>query len=71
MQSDESLRGWMFINHLCMEVIYELYKILKTTPLNKMQKLNHKYAIKDVIEHLKSVQIIHLNPNKTIVTELK
>jgi transposase len=70
MQRDESLRGWMFINHLCMQVIYELYKILKTTPLNKTQKLNHKYSIKDVIEHLKSVQIIHLDQDKTIVTEL-
>jgi transposase len=70
MQRDESLKGWMFINHLCMIVIYELYKILKTTPLNKTQKLNHKYSIKDTIEHLKSIQIIHINNDKTIITEI-
>lgn len=56
MQREESLNGWMFINHLNMLVIYKLYQILKTTPLNKKQALNHKYSINDTIEHLKSIK---------------
>ena len=34
MQRTESLNGWMFINHISMQIIYKLFQILKTTPLN-------------------------------------
>ena len=46
-----------------MEVIYKIYEKLKTTPLNKTQKLNHKYSIKDTIEYLKSVKKIMFQKN--------
>ena len=61
MQREESLNGWMLINHISMEVIYKLYALLKDTPLNKTQKLNHKYSINDTIQHLKSIRKISFN----------
>lgn len=70
MQREESLNGWMFINHLSMQVIYKLYQILKNTPLNKKQTLNHKYSINDSIEHLKSIKQIQFNQKETIIAEV-
>lgn len=70
MQREESLNGWMFINHLSMQIIYKLYVILKTTPLNKKQKLNHKYSINDAIEHLKSIKKIRFGLNDSVIAEI-
>lgn len=70
MQREESLNGWMFINHLSMLIIYKLYGILKTTPLNKKQKLSHKYSISDTVEHLKSIKKIKFNENESIIAEI-
>ena len=69
MQREESLNGWMFINHLSMILIYRLFEILKTTPLNKKQMLNHKYSINDAIMHLQSIKKIKYNTNKELITE--
>lgn len=69
MQRQESLNGWMFINHLSMQMIYKLYDILKNTKLNKKQNLNHKYSINDVIEHLKSIKKIKFSDNEFVITE--
>lgn len=70
MQREESLNGWMFINHLSMKIIYKLLFILKTTPLNKKQKLNHKYSINDVIEYLKSIKKVKFAANESIIAEI-
>ena len=70
MQRQQSLNGWMFINHLSMLMIYKLYIALKTTPLNKTQKLNHKYSLNDAINHLKSIQKIQFNANEYIIAEI-
>lgn len=70
MQREESLNGWMFINHLSMLVIYSIYKTLKTTPLNKKQKLNHKYSINDTIEHLKAIRKIQFSPIEHLIAEI-
>lgn len=70
MQREESLNGWMFINHLSMLSIYKLYNILKITPLNKKQTLNHKYSISDTIQHLKSIKIIRYNKQDSVVAEI-
>ena len=70
MQREESLNGWMFINHLSMLMIYKLYGILKTTPLNKKQKLSHKYSISDTVEHLKSIKKIKFSTNESIIAEI-
>ena len=69
MQREESLNGWMFINHLSMLVIYRLFEQLKNTPLNNKQKLSHKYSINDVIMHLQSIKKIKYNQGKELVTE--
>lgn len=70
MQREESLNGWMFINHLSMQIIYQLYTTLKNTPLNKKQKLNHKYSINDTIEHLKAIKKIQFSPTESIIAEV-
>ncbi len=70
MQREESLNGWMFINHLSMCVIYKIFEILKTTPLNKKQELNHKYSINDVIDHLKSIKKIRFAHNDFVIAEI-
>lgn len=70
MQREESLNGWMFINHLSMQVIYKLYYILKNTPLNKKQNLNHRYSINDTIEHLKSIKKIQFSDQDSIIAEI-
>ena len=70
MQREESLNGWMFINHLSMQVIYKLYATLKNTKLNKTQTLNHKYSINDTIEYLKSIRKIQYSPNDFVIAEI-
>ncbi len=70
MQREESLNGWMFINHLSMRIIYNIYNTLKITPLNKKQKLNHKYSINDVIERLKAIKKIKFSPNDSVIAEI-
>ena len=52
-----------------MIIIYKLYEILKTTPLNKKQMLNHKYSIKDVIMHLKTINKIQFGENEYVISE--
>lgn len=52
-----------------MQVIYKLYKILKTTPLNKKQTLNHKYSIMDSIDHLKTIKKVKFTNTEYIITE--
>ncbi len=70
MQREESLNGWMFINYLSMRIIYKLFDILKTTPLNKKQKLNHRYSINDTIEHLKSIRKIRFDKDDYVIAEI-
>ncbi len=70
MQREESLNGWMFINHLSMLVIYRLFEILKTTPLNKQDKLLHKYSLMDTVDHLKSVKKIKFAPDESVIAEI-
>lgn len=70
MQREESLNGWLFINHLSMVMIYKLFKILKTTQLNKTQKLIHHYSINDAIEHLKTIKKIKFNSDEFVTSEM-
>ena len=70
MQRSESLNGWMFINHVSMQIIYRLFLILKTTPLNKKQKLIHRYSINDTIEHLKTIKRIKFAPDEFVTSEM-
>jgi transposase len=70
MQRTASLNGWMFINHISMQMIYKLFLILKTTPLNKKQKLIHRYSINDTIEHLKTIRKIKFAPDESVTSEI-
>jgi Transposase DDE domain len=69
MQREESLNGWMFINHLSMQLIYLLHEKLRTTALNKKQMLNHKYSIQDTLMHLKSIKKIQFSETDYVLTE--
>lgn len=70
MQREESLNGWMFINHISMQIIYKIYLLLKTIPLNKKQKLNHRYSIMDTIEYLKTIKKVKFSEQEFIITEV-
>ena len=70
MQREESLYGWMFINHLAMLIVYRLFNKLKTIPLNKKQKLIHKYSIQDVLQHLQTIKKIKIDKNDKIICEI-
>lgn len=69
MQREESLNGWMFVNHISMQIIYKLYNLLKSTSLNKKQSLSHKYSIMDTIDHLKTIKKIKFSDTEYIITE--
>lgn len=70
MQREESLNGWLFINHVSMMIIYKLFQILKTTPLNKKQNLIHHYSINDAIDHLKTIKKIKFDHDKYVTSEI-
>ncbi|MEA5044498.1 MAG: hypothetical protein VB075_08025 [Petrimonas sp.] len=70
MQRQESLNGRMFINHVGMLMIYRLFGVLKTTPLNRTQKLIHRYSINDAIEHLKTIRKIKFTPDESVISEI-
>lgn len=70
MQRQESLNGWLFINHISMLMIYKLFQILKTTPLNKTQKLIHRYSINDAVEHLKTIKKIKFACDEFVTSEM-
>jgi hypothetical protein len=70
MQRAESLNGWMFVNHISMQVIYRLFQTLKTIPLNKKQMLLNQYSINDAIEHLMTIEKIKFNPDEYVTSEV-
>jgi transposase len=66
MQNDYALEGWMFINHLALQVHHTIYSILKT------KKLLHKYSIRDFIEYIAGIKKVRINEHwyfEPVVTE--
>jgi transposase len=67
MQNIESVKGWLFINHLAIIAYYRIYKLLKE------EKLLNKISVEDLIVHLNHINKIKINnkwwlqeiPNKT------
>jgi hypothetical protein len=55
MQNDEALQGWIFINHLALQVHHKIYSFLKS------KGLLYKYSIRDFIEHLLDIKKIRIN----------
>ena len=57
MHSIESLRGWMFINHLAIVAYYRIYQLLKKT------EILNKVSVNDILEYLYHVNIVNINGN--------
>lgn len=57
MQKEETLNGWMFINHIALQWYYLIYNILTE------QKLLSKYSVKQFITELKEHRAVLINNN--------
>lgn len=55
MQSFESLKGFMFINHLAIVCYYQIYKLLK------QNKLLSNHSVNDILEFLYHINAININ----------
>lgn len=55
MQNDEALEGWMFINHLALQVHHKIYALLKE------KNLLGKYSIRDFIQFLSDIRKVRVN----------
>ncbi len=64
MQNEEALHGWMFINHIAMQLTYDLFEQLKS------KKLTKRHSIKDVILHLCQVRRVQINESDYYISEL-
>ena len=65
MQNEETLQGWLFVNHLALLTVYRIYHLLVE------QKLIAKYSINDFIEHLKEIRTIKSQNNWVLAEILK
>jgi transposase len=54
MQNEETLNGWLFINHLALLAVYKIYNML----LDK--KLIAKYSIHDFVQHLIEIRTVRI-----------
>ncbi len=64
MQNEDALHGWMFINHVAMQITYELFDQIKSKKLTKW------HSIKDVILHLSQIRRIEINESKSFISEI-
>lgn len=55
MQNEETLQGWIFMNHLALLAVYKIYHILQD------KKLISKYSIRDFIQHLLEIRAVKIN----------
>jgi transposase len=64
MQNEDALHGWMFINHIAMQITYDLFEKLKT------KKLTKHHSIRDVILHLSQVRRVQVNETDYYISEI-
>ena len=64
MQNEDALQGWMFINHIAMQMTYALFEKLKN---NKLVK---HHSIKDVIQHLAQIRRVQVNDSEHFLSEI-
>ena len=64
MQHDDALQGWVFINHIALQIVYQIFLDLKTNKLNK------KNSIADFVMHLANIKRTTINNEKNIVSEI-
>lgn len=55
MQDDDALEGWMFINHLALQVHHKIYALLKE------KKMLSKYSIRDFISFLADIRKVKIS----------
>jgi hypothetical protein len=55
MQDEETLQGWMFINHITLQWYQQLYTELKNKDLLK------KYSVNDLIQAFSDLKMIKIN----------
>lgn len=65
MQNNDALEGWMFINHLAIQVHHKIYELLKT------QKMVAKYSIRDFIEYLSDIRRVSVNDQWVLESIIK
>ena len=64
MQNEDALQGWMFINHVAMQVTYDLFDKLKS------KKMIKHHSIKDVILHLSQIRRVQVNDSDYYISEI-
>lgn len=64
MQNEDALHGWMFINHVAMQITYDLFDQIKS------KKLTKQHSIKDVILHLAQIRRVHINETEFFISEI-
>ena len=64
MQNEDALHGWMFINHVAMQITYNLFEQIKSKKLTKW------HSIKDVILHLSQIRRIQINESNSFTSEI-
>ncbi len=63
-QNDDALQGWVFVNDVAMQIIYQIFLDLKTNKLNK------KHSIADFVMHLANIRKTTINNEKNIISEI-
>lgn len=63
MQNEETLQGWLFVNHIALLAVYQIYKLLV------QQNLIAKYSINDLVAHLKEVRAVKVH-DRWVVAEM-
>jgi len=64
MQNQDALHGWVFINHIAMQVTYNLFEQLKAKKLTKWHSIN------DVIMHLAQIRKVKVNDDTHFISEI-
>lgn len=54
MQNEETLYGWIFMNHLALLVVYKIYHLLQE------KNLIAKYSIRDFVRHLLEIRAVKI-----------
>jgi transposase len=65
MQNEETLQGWLFVNHLALLVVYRMYHLLV------QKKIIDKYSINDLITHLKEIRAVKINDKWRLAETVK
>lgn len=54
MQDEDALQGWMFINHLALQLYHRMYLMIKE------KEIINKYSVSDMITHMKEIRKVKI-----------